>query len=86
MLMATNIRHQLKDLCAKNGVPTMTAGNDCSEKIRKALLSGLFLNVAEQVAKGKYQTVSELSHFLCKTLKNVTFLLYVHVTVLFPLV
>ncbi len=55
--MATNIRHQLKDLCIHNSVPLVTAGSDYSVPVRKALLSGLFINVAEHTSEGKYQTV-----------------------------
>ena len=56
--MATNIRHQLKELCSKNKVALTSVGAQCSDKVRKALLSGLFFNVAENVGEGKYQTVS----------------------------
>ena len=57
--MATNIRHQLKDLCTRNSVSLTTAGSDYDEQVRRALLSGLFLNVAEHTSGGKYQTVSQ---------------------------
>lgn len=56
--MATNVRHQLKEICERNGVVMTTAGNEYSETVRKTLLTGLLCNIAEHIGKGKYQTVS----------------------------
>ncbi len=53
-----DIRHQLHELCGRVGVAMTTGGADCSENLRKALLKGLFLNVAEHTGEGKYKTVS----------------------------
>ena len=35
----------------------VSGGSECSEVLRKALLRGLFVNLAEHVGEGKYKTV-----------------------------
>ena len=56
MLTIIDVRKQLRDLCQRNEVPLKTSHS--SELIRKALLQGFFVNVAEHLGEGKYQTVS----------------------------
>ena len=34
-----------------------SGGAECSESVRRALLTGLFVNVAEHVGEGKYKMV-----------------------------
>ena len=55
MLTVIDIRKQLRDLCQRNEVPLKTSRS--SELVRKALLHGFFMNVAEHLGEGKYQTV-----------------------------
>ena len=54
------IRCQLSDLCERVGVACVSGGSECSLVIRRALLRGLFVNVAEHVGEGKYKTVRYL--------------------------
>lgn len=72
--MATNIRHQLREICGKNGVAMTTAGNEYSEIVRRTLLSGLCCNVAEHIGEGKYQTVCVLTLLSSVTKRPVTYL------------
>lgn len=51
-------KRQLSDLCDGVGVAVISGGADCSQSVRRALLGGLFVNVAEHVGEGKYKTVS----------------------------
>ena len=57
MATVLNVRQQLHDLCERVGVAITSYGAECSEPLRKALLSGLFTNVAEHRGEGKYHTV-----------------------------
>ena len=91
MAMVSNIRQQLKELCKRNGVPLTSAGSEYSEPVRKALLRGLFVNVAEHIGRGEYQTVRVLvatkclcpplitwrSKFVVKNLKGQLSLFYI---------
>ena len=68
MTMVLSIHCQLSDLCERVGVACVSGGSDCSEVLRKALLKGLFMNVAEHVGQGKYKTVSYVTYlhvFMC---------------------
>jgi hypothetical protein len=58
MKTVVDTRRQLSVLCERVGVPLSTGGSDCSQSVRRALLGGLFVNVAEHVGEGKYRTVS----------------------------
>lgn len=60
MCTVLDVRRQLCELCERVGVSLSTGGTDCSEALRKALLGGLFTNVAEHIGEGKYLTVSRL--------------------------
>ena len=60
MAIVLNIRFQLLDICERVGLACISAGTECSEVLRRALLKGLFVNVAEHVENGKYMTVREL--------------------------
>ena len=64
MATVLNVRQQLNDLCERVGVAITSYGAECSEPLRKALLSGLFTNVAEHRGEGKYHAVRlvSLSH------------------------
>jgi hypothetical protein len=57
MATVLNVRQQLHDLCERVGVAITSYGAECSEPLRKALLSGLFTNVAEHRGEGKYHAV-----------------------------
>ena len=61
MKTVLDVRRQLCDLCERVGVSLGCHGD--SENIRRALLVGLFTNVAEHIGEGKYRTVSR-SHVL----------------------
>lgn len=52
-----SVRQQLTDLCQKVGVSITSCGAESSEPVRKALLGGLFTNVAEHRGEGRYHTV-----------------------------
>ena len=60
MKRVLDIRRQLHELCECVGVVISSQGgrSECSESLRRALLNGLFLNVAEHAGEGKYKTVS----------------------------
>ena len=57
MATVLNVRQQLHDLCERVDVAITNYGAECSEPLRKALLSGLFTNVAEHRGEGKYHAV-----------------------------
>ena len=57
MATVLNVRQQLHDLCERVDVVITSYGVECSEPLRKALLSGLFTNVAEHRGEGKYHAV-----------------------------
>ena len=57
MATVVDIRRQLSELCERVGVVITSGGAECSESVRRALLTGLFVNVAEHVGEGKYKTV-----------------------------
>ena len=57
MATVLNVRQQLHDLCERVGVAITSYGAECSEPLRKALLSGLFTSVAEHRGEGKYHAV-----------------------------
>ncbi len=58
MSAVLDVRHQLTELCERVGVRLVSAGAECSEAVRRALVSGLFMNIAEHIGEGKYLTVS----------------------------
>ncbi len=58
MKTVMDTRRQLSELCERVGVAIPSGGGDCSQSLRRALLGGLFVNVAEHVGEGKYKTVS----------------------------
>ena len=58
MQMVKEIRQQLKGLCSSGSIPLLTSHD--SDAVRKCLLYGHFVNIAEHVGEGKYQTVSTL--------------------------
>ena len=58
MKTVVDTRRQLSELCERVGVAIASGGADCSRSVRRALLGGLFVNVAEHVGEGKYKTVS----------------------------
>ena len=67
-----SVRQQLCDLCERVGVAITSYGAECSEPLRKALLGGLFTNVAEHRGEGRYHTVRDclnpsfpLIHIVC---------------------
>ena len=60
MKIVLDIRQQLVELCVRLGVASTSGGADCSQNLRKALLRGLFVNVAEHAGEGKYRTVSDV--------------------------
>ena len=57
MATVVDIRRQLSELCERVDVVITSGGAECSESVRRALLTGLFVNVAEHVGEGKYKTV-----------------------------
>ncbi len=59
MATVLSIRCQLSGLCERVGVACVSGGSECSQVLCRALLRGLFVNVAEHVGEGKYKTVSE---------------------------
>ena len=61
MKTVVDTRRQLSELCERVGVVVSSGGAECSQSLRKALLGGLFMNVAEHIGEGKYKTVSESS-------------------------
>ena len=60
MKIVLDIRLQLVKLCKQLGVTATSGGAGCSQNLRKALLRGLFVNVAEHAGEGKYRTVSNV--------------------------
>ena len=60
MKIVLDVRQQLVELCERLGVASTSGGADCSQNLRKALLRGLFVNVAERAGEGKYRTVSDV--------------------------
>lgn len=58
MKLVVDTRRQLSELCERVGVVLESGGADCNLSLRRALLGGLFVNVAEYVGEGKYKTVS----------------------------
>ena len=50
------IRNQLRELCVRSNITLQSCGNDFS-LIRKALVSGMFLNSAERKKDGSYYTI-----------------------------
>ena len=60
MKIVLDIRQQLVELCERLGVASTSEDADCSQNLRKAMLSGLFVNVAEHAEEGKYRTVSDV--------------------------
>ena len=56
MRTVLDIRRQLRELCQREEVRLTSSLN--TEPIMRALLSGLFTNLAEHVGEGRYQTVS----------------------------
>ena len=60
MKIILDIRLQLVELCERLGVTLTSGGADCSQNLRKAMLRGLFVNVAEHAGEGKYRTVSDV--------------------------
>ncbi len=68
MSTVMDVRHQLAELCGRVGLSLVSAGVECSEAVRRALISGLFLNVAEHIGEGKYLTVSSHTHTHTHTL------------------
>ena len=64
-----DVRKQLLELCARVGVVVNSfSGRECSEQVRKALLGGLFTNVAEHTGEGKYRTVRACIQ-ICNSIK-----------------
>lgn len=61
MLTVLDVKKQLRDLCQHNSIPLESLMD--GEVLLKALLYGYFVNVAEHVGEGKYQTVSG-SHYM----------------------
>lgn len=59
MKIVFDIRRQLHELCERVGMTIISGGAECSESLRRSLLKGLFVNVAEHVGEGKYRTVSD---------------------------
>ena len=55
--MALEVRKQLSALCEHAQLAKTSCGND-TEKIRKCLVYGLFMNVAERKKEGHYEVVS----------------------------
>ena len=62
MKTVLDTRRQLSELCESVGVAIASGGAECSENLRKALLSGLFVNMAQHIGEGKYKTVSITSY------------------------
>ena len=60
MRTVLDVRRQLYELCERVGVGLSSGGAECSEALRRALLGGLFTNVAEHIGEGKYLTVSRM--------------------------
>ena len=58
MSTVMDVRRQLTELCGRVGVELRTGGAECSEGVRRALIGGLFMNIAEHAGEGKYLTVS----------------------------
>lgn len=56
MRTALDVRKQLSALCDQVQLAKNSCGND-TEKIRKCLVYGLFMNVAERKKEGYYEVV-----------------------------
>ncbi|XP_064395153.1 ATP-dependent RNA helicase DHX33-like [Halichondria panicea] len=56
MSTVMDVRRQLTELCGRVGVELGTGGAECSEGVRRALIGGLFMNIAEHAGEGKYLT------------------------------
>ncbi|XP_002732327.2 ATP-dependent RNA helicase DHX33-like [Saccoglossus kowalevskii] len=56
MRNALDIRHQLREMCVRAGLPIQSCGPDTSA-IRKCISSGQFMNTAELQREGEYVTL-----------------------------
>ena len=56
MKTVLEVRSQLQDLCARQGIRPSAQCPE-TETVRRCLLGGLFTNVAEHMRDGKYRTV-----------------------------
>ena len=56
LLYAMEVRKQLVELCERMNIPLKSCGN-VTIPVRKCLLAGLFLSVAEYQREGHYLTV-----------------------------
>lgn len=59
LLFATEVRKQLAQICEQNDIPMSTCGQN-TELVRKCLITGYFMNVAELQREKKYVLVSFL--------------------------
>jgi len=53
------IRHQLRELCQRAGIPLSSSRQEQFKGLRKALCAGLFFNSAERQADGTYVTLMQ---------------------------
>ena len=60
---ATDVRSQLAELCKRCKIPPSSCGQN-TDQIRKCLLTGLFMNIAELQRERQYLTVSLLPSFI----------------------
>jgi post-segregation antitoxin (ccd killing protein) len=58
MQFAAKVRKQLFDLCRKEDIPVQSAGSQ-TDLVRRAMVQGLFTNVARLTKEGIYVTVKK---------------------------
>lgn len=58
-MFASEVRKQLSEICQRNDIPLKSCGQS-TELVRKCLISGYFMNIAELQRDKKYVLVSDL--------------------------
>ncbi|KAF2368196.1 Helicase-associated domain [Trinorchestia longiramus] len=58
LMYITSIRKQLSELCVQAGLQLATSPNDNMDDIRRCLLTGMFMNVAEMQPNRKYLSLA----------------------------
>lgn len=66
---ARDVRTQLSDICKRCQIPSSSCGSNM-DQVRKCLLAGLFMNVAELHRDRNYMTVSSFSIYIHNYLQS----------------
>ena len=66
---ASAVRSQLADLCQRCKIPSSSCGQNV-DQVRKCLVTGLFMNIAELQRERQYLTVSTWAIFTLRDFKG----------------